>query len=148
MSDLERRIRALEDRASIAELIASYGPYADAGNGEGIGSLWADGGTYTFDATRLQHPDIAGLVELESHRGLMAAGCAHVLSAPSVRIQGDTAVAANHSIVLVRRSETWVAERVSANRWNLVRTEAGWRVASRDNRLLTGGEWARELFAL
>lgn len=148
MSDLEKRILALEDRAAIVDLIASYGPYADSGDGDGIGALWAEGGTYTFDATTLQHPDIAGLVELESHRGLMAAGCAHVLSAPSVRIHGDTASAVNHSIVLARRGETWVAERVSANRWNLVRTEPGWRVASRDNRLLTGGEWARELFAL
>lgn len=148
MSDLERRVRALEDRALILELIASYGPYADSGNGEAIGALWANGGTYAFDATTLQHADIAGLVEFESHRELMAAGCAHVLSAPTVNVEGDTASAVNHSIVLARRGEIWVAVRVSANHWTLVRTEAGWRVADRVNRLLSGGESARELLAL
>nr|WP_281369899.1 nuclear transport factor 2 family protein [Leifsonia psychrotolerans] len=141
-------MRALEDRASILDLIASYGPYADSGNGDAIGALWAEGGTYSFGTTTLEHPDIAGLVELQSHRELMAAGCAHVLSAPRLTIDGDTAVAVNHSIVLACHGEAWAAVRVSANRWNFVRTDAGWRVADRVNSLLAGGESARELLML
>lgn len=147
MKSIEERLRALEDRVEIADLIASYGPYADSGNGAAIEALWAPEGTYCFDDTTLEHAELAGLVDFETHRDYMAAGCAHVLTAPSVRIEGDTAVATNHSLVFVRRSEPWTAERVSSNRWFLVRTEAGWRVAKRENRLLAGSESARELFA-
>ena len=66
----------------------------------------------------------------------MQSGCAHILSPPRVQLDGDRAEAINHSIVLVKRGETWVAERVSANRWELGRTTAGWRVVKRTNRLL------------
>ncbi|CEA06966.1 hypothetical protein BN1051_00271 [Arthrobacter saudimassiliensis] len=151
MSGLEERLRALEDRACILDLIAGYGPLADSGNGAGIGALWAEGGSYSFEmageTTTLRGAEIGGLVELESHRELMAAGCAHFLSAPSVRIDGDTATAVNHSVVLVHRDGIWVAERVSANHWTLTRTDDGWRVANRTNALLTGDESARDLLA-
>ncbi len=146
MKSIEERLLALEDRAAIVDLIASYGPSADSGNGMAIEAMWTVEGTYTFDTTTLAQPELAGLVDLQTHRDYMAAGCAHVLTAPSVIIDGDTAVAMNHSLVFVRRSEPWVAERVSANRWSLVRTEAGWRVAKRENGLLTGNESARGLF--
>ncbi|MGW9404230.1 nuclear transport factor 2 family protein [Arthrobacter sp. NPDC055585] len=142
---MEERLQALEDRASITELLASYGPLADAGNGAGIGELWDSAGTYTFDSTTLERSEVGGLVELESHRQLMQAGCAHVLGSPTIRIEGDGATAVNHSVVLVHRDGVWVAERVSANRWELVRTESGWKVANRTNRLLTGVEEARAL---
>lgn len=146
MKSIEERLQALEDRAEILDLIASYGPFADSGNGQAISRLWAEGGTYTFDATTLQHQELAGLVEFDTHKDFMAAGCAHVGTAPSVAIKGDTAVATNHSLVFARRGEPWTAERVSANRWELLRTQQGWRVSSRENRLLTGSQWARELF--
>lgn len=145
MIELEQRLRALEDRAEVLELIARYGPLADAGDGDALAELWADGGRYSFDTTSLERSELAGLVELASHRELMAAGCAHVLSAPTLRFDGDTAAAVNHSVVLARRGDNWAAVRVSANHWRLVRTERGWRVAERTNRLLSGGESAREL---
>lgn len=145
MNSLEERLQALEDRAFITELLASYGPLADAGNGAGIGELWDSAGTYTFDSTTLERSQVGALVELESHRELMRAGCAHFLGSPTIRIEGDSATAVNHSVVFVHRDGVWIAERVSANRWELVRTETGWKVANRTNRLLTGAEEARAL---
>lgn len=147
MKNIEERLQALEDRAEILDLIASYGPFADSGNGQAIERLWAEGGTYSFDTTTLQYEDLAGLVEFDTHKDFMAAGCAHVGTAPSLRIDGDTAVATNHSLVFARRGEPWTAERVSANRWELTRTAEGWKVSKRENRLLTGSEWARQLFS-
>ena len=142
---MEERLLALEDRACITELLASYGPLADAGNGAGIGELWDSAGTYTFDSTTLERSQVGALVELDSHRELMRAGCAHFLSSPTIRIEADTATAVNHSVVLVHRDGVWAAERVSANRWELVRTGTGWKVANRTNRLLNGAEEARAL---
>lgn len=146
MKTIEERLRALEDRAEIVDLIASYGPAADSGNGQAIENMWSADGTYGFDATTLEHSELAGLVDFETHRDYMSSGCAHILTPPTVQIEGDKAVALNYSIVFIHREEPWVAERVSSNRWDLVRTEAGWRVAKRQNRLLNGNEKAWELF--
>ena len=147
MKSVEERLQALEDRAEIVDLIASYGPHADSGNGRAIEEMWDAQGTYSFDTTTLEHSQLAGLVEFETHQNYMAAGCAHILTPPTVRIDGDCAVAINYSLVFVNREEPWLAERVSSNRWHLVRTEAGWRVAKRENRLLTGNPKAWELLS-
>ena len=145
MKSLEERLQALEDRASIAEILASYGPLADTADGAGISELWDGAGTYTFDSTTLERSEIGALVELDSHREFIRAGCAHFLGSPTIRIAGDSATAVSHSVVLVHRDGVWIAERVSANRWELVRTENGWKVANRTNRLLAGAEEARAL---
>lgn len=147
MSDLERRVRAIEDRIEIADLVTRYGPAADSGDGEALAALWAPEGSYRFDDTSLAHEELPALVELGTHRALMAAGCAHVLSAPRIDIapDGASAVAVNHSVVFQYADGTWNAVRVSANRWELVRTGDGWRVARREVRLLNGSAAAREL---
>jgi uncharacterized protein (TIGR02246 family) len=142
---LERRLRALEDRAEVAELIARYGPAADAGDADAVAALWAPDGTYQFDDTVLDADGIRSLVAIPTHVDYMRRGCAHIVSAPRIEIDGDAAVAITHSVVMLRDGEQWVAERVSANRWELRRTAAGWRVQCRSNRLLDGDVAAREL---
>jgi ketosteroid isomerase-like protein len=144
---LERRLQALEDRAEIAELIARYGPAADAGDADAVAALWAPEGTYQFDDTVLDADGIRALVTIPTHVEYMRRGCAHILSAPRIEIDGDTAVAVTHSVVMLREGERWVGERVSANRWELRRTAVGWRVQRRRNRLLDGDAAARELLA-
>ena len=147
MSDLEQRVRALEDRLAIIDLVSRYGPAADSGDGDALAALWAPGGSYRFDDTVLERDDLPGLVDIDTHRAFMAAGCAHVLSAPRIDLaaDGERAVAVNHSIVLEHDGGTWHPARVSANRWELVRTADGWRVARREVRLLDGAAAARDL---
>lgn len=146
-AELERRLRALEDRAEIAELIASYGPAVDSGAGDAVAALWSPEGTYQFDETVLDADGIRSLVDYDTHVGYMRRGCGHILSAPRIVLDGDSAVAVTHSAVLVREGERWVAERVSANRWELTRTDEGWRVQRRRNSLLDGSAIARELLS-
>lgn len=144
---LERRLRALEDRAEIAELVARYGPAVDSGDAEAVAALWATNGTYRFDDTVLDAQGVRSLVTIPTHVEYLRRGCAHIVSAPRIAIEGDTAVAITHSVVMLREGERWIGERVSANRWELVRTQAGWRVQDRRNRLLDGSAAARELLA-
>lgn len=146
MSDeLERRLRALEDRAEIAELIARYGPAVDAGDGEAVAALWSDDGTYRFDDVELEAEGIRALVSYPTHRDYMARGCAHIISAPRIEITGDTAVAVTHSAVMVHEDGRWIGARVSANHWELRRLPEGWRVQHRRNSLLDGSAAARDL---
>lgn len=142
-----------EALAEIGQLIARYGPLADAGDAAGAASLWTEDGVYAVGgmAEARGRAAIAGLLQGPEHQALLAAGCAHILSAPAVALAADgvSAVAVNHSIVL-RRDESggYAIHRVAANRWELISTADGWRIRRRDNCLLDGTAEARALLAL
>ena len=146
---LAQRLRALEDREAIRDLIARYGPLADAGESLAVAALWTDDGIYAVDGMgeAQGHAAIAALIEGPVHRALMADGCAHVLTSPAIDLAGDRAVARCHSLVLRQRDGAWMALRVAANRWDLQRTDCGWRVRRRDNALLDGTAAARLLLS-
>lgn len=149
MDEISARLRLLEDRAAIADLIASYGPLADSGDAGRLAALWTADGEYTVGGfgTAHGHAQIAALIEGETHQALMAQGCAHVLSPHTIAIAGDRAEAKGHSVVLRTDGESYEAWRVSANRWTFVRTAEGWRVSRRENAPLDGSAAARVLLA-
>jgi hypothetical protein len=70
-----------------------------------------------------------------------------VLGPLTVQVEGDRASARGHSVVFRHGAGGFEAYRVSANRWTLVRTGQGWRVAHRANALLDGDEAARILLS-
>lgn len=144
-SSLEERLQAVEDHLAIVNLLAGYGPAADAADSDAIAGLWHPAGSYTVDSVTMVGEEVPALVDWDAHRGYLAAGCAHVLSTPRVTLQGDRAHAVNHSIVLRHDGNEWAAVRVSANRWDLQRVDGSWRVRHRTARLLNGSAEAREL---
>jgi SnoaL-like domain len=148
-ANLEARLRALEDRLSIYELLASYGPAVDTRDKTRVDGLWSPDGSYSFDDVTLTQPRVGELVDLDSHTAFITAGCGHVLSMPAIEVDGDVAVAINYSVVFEHRrgQNEWAAARVSANRWELARAATGWQVTNRVNRLLDGSEKARDLLA-
>jgi ketosteroid isomerase-like protein len=141
------RLAALEDREAIRDLIARYGPLADAGDCAGAAALWTPDGVYEVGGYGAYsgRPAIQALLEGESHQALIADGAAHVLSPPVIDLDGDEARARNHSVVFRRAGDAWDAHRASANEWHLKRTPEGWRIARRINRLLDGTAEARAL---
>ena len=147
---LAARLRALEDREAIRDLVARYGPLADSGDAQAVAALWLEDGVYAVDGfpEARGHAAIAALIEGPVHQQLMAGGCAHVLSPPVIGLKDNSATAVCHSVVLAHGEGHWTAVRVSANRWHLVRTADGWRVVRRDNALLDGREAARALLAI
>lgn len=147
--NLATRLRLLEDREAIRDLIASYGPLADSGDAEGVAALWTADGIYAVDGfpEARGHTAIAALITGPVHQALMARGCAHLLGAPVITLEGERATARCQSVVLAKAGEVWEPVRVAANRWELARTTEGWRVIRRDNALLDGREAARVLLA-
>jgi SnoaL-like domain len=144
---LEARLRALEDKEAIRELIARYGPLADSGDAEGVAALWAEGGSYSVGGiVDAQGRDqVAALVTSELHRTLMAEGCAHTLGPVAIELNGDVAIARGYSVVFRKVDSGFEAWRVSANRWELERFETGWLVRRRVNAPLDGSNAARAL---
>ena len=146
LTALTARVTALEDRQAIADLIARYGPAVDSVDGAGTAAIWADTGIYSIGGTVLDGgAAIAGLVDFPQHRAYVEAGCGHVLSPHAITLNGPTAEARGYSMVIARDGDTWTIARLSANRWQLRKGEAGWQVVARHGELLNGSEAARAL---
>ncbi len=158
---LEDRIRAIEDRLEIYNLIASHPPSADTGGKDHIAACWVEDGS--FDRGEgLSSPRgrqaLAEQVVSPAHQAAIAGGLAHFTGLPYVAIDGDTAVVISYLQILVPQtqgdpvevpnhgsSKGFRVHRVVANRWELVRTPDGWKFKHRALRLLDGSEPARKI---
>lgn len=145
---VEDRLRRVEDELEIVRLVSAYGPAVDCGDGWRAASLWTEDGVYDTDAGVWHgRGAIAAMVAGEGHHGLLAEGVAHVLGVPHIQLEGDRAAATCYSRVFRRTADGFTPWRVAANRWELVRTEEGWRAARRTTRMIDGSAPARELLA-
>jgi hypothetical protein len=157
---LEQRIRAIEDRFEILNIIASHPPSADTGAdyytrtsymADGVIDL---GGTKTADGNEA----IAAIQTTPGHRAAIAGGLAHFAGLPRIDLDGDTATATSYLQILTPHptaaphevpnhgvSKGFRIHRVAANRWDLVRTADGWKIKRRTVRTLDGSEPPREI---
>jgi SnoaL-like domain len=158
---LEARLRAIEDRLAIYDLIASHPPSADTGAGEYTARVWTEDGVFDRGA-EFSRPAggaaIAAVSTSAEHRRAIEQGIAHFAGLPYVRIDGDTAFAVSYLQILVPdrvgpvfevpnhgASRGFHVHRVAANRWDFVRTADGWRISGRTVRALDGNPEARDL---
>ena len=197
----EQRLRLIEDRFEIYNLIASHPPSADTGAGNYTASVWTEDGVFDRGAEFARptgRAAIAGGSSNPEHHRAIEQGIAHFAGLPYVRITGDTAFAISYLQILVpdrvgplfdvpnhgssrgihvhrdirgkichlvfelregadvmdaallverrhRFGPHHLAARVSANRWEFVRTDEGWKIRRRTLRPLDGTEPAREI---
>jgi SnoaL-like domain len=157
----EERIRLIEDRHAIYDLIASHPPSADTGASDYTRSVWTEDGVFDrgdeFDKPT-GPAAIAATSASSEHRRAIEQGIAHFAGLPYVRVAGDTAFAISYIQILVPDRVGSVFEvpnhgatrgfhvhRVAANRWDFVRTAEGWRIKRRRLRSLDGSPAAREI---
>jgi hypothetical protein len=105
-SSLERRIRAIEDRLEIYNLIAGHPPSADTG-----AAAYAEA-VYTEDGVFDRGPGLAGatgnkvmgaLLQSPGHQAAIAGGLAHFTGLPHVTVDGDAAVVISYLQILTPR---------------------------------------------
>ncbi len=158
---LEQRLRMIEDRLEIYNLIATHPPSADTGAGEYTASVWTEDGVFDRGAEfpRPTGPAaIAGTSTSADHRRAIEHGIAHFAGLPYVRVAGDTAFAISYIQILVPdrvgpvfevpnhgSSQGFHVHRVAANRWEFVRTGAGWKIRRRTVRSLDGSPPGRDI---
>jgi len=158
---LEQRIRAIEDQLEIYNLIASHPPSADTGAGRYAEAVFTEDGVFDRGANlagATGNKAMAALLESDGHKAAIAGGLAHFTGLPYVALDGDTAVAISYLQILTPNktgepievsnhgaSRGYHIHRVVTNRWELVRTEAGWKIKRRTLRLVDGSEPSREL---
>jgi hypothetical protein len=148
VADLQERIARLEDQVAIYQLMMSYGPSVDSGSSAFTASLWTDDGVYDYDNASddlVGAPAIKAMVEGPQHQGYIMSGCAHLVGMPYVQVDGDTAVATCYSSLNHHDGDGFRIGRITANRWELVRTARGWQVQRRTNRILNGDEEPRAI---
>ena len=160
-SRLEDRIRAVEDRLEIYNLIASHPPSADTGGSDHVAACWVEDGAFDRGES-LSSPRgrgaLAAQVLSPAHQAAIERGLAHFTGLPHVAIDGDSAVVTSYLQILVPQREGDPVEvpnhgssrgfrvhRMTANRWELVRTAQGWRFKHRSSRQLDGSKPAREI---
>ena len=136
----------MSDTEEITQLVAAYGSAVDAGDADAVAALFTEDGVYDVSPSPLVGREaIRAMVLGEHHQALLARGCAHVMGLPRVVVEGTTEWATHHSVVLVKEGDGFRVWRASANRWELVRTDDGWRATRRVNRPLDGSPDARAL---
>jgi len=158
---LEQRIRAIEDRFAIYNLIASHPPSADTGAAAYAEAVYTEDGVFDRGAElsgATGNRALGALLQSEGHRAAIAGGLAHFTGLPHVTVDGDSAIVISYLQILTPKKSGEAVEvpnhgasrgyhihRVVTNRWDLVRTEAGWKIKRRTIRLVDGSEPSREI---
>ena len=157
---IEERIRAIEDRLDILNLIASHPPSADSGADYFTREVYTEDGVIDLGGGKMAsgNEEVAAMVKTPGHQAAIAGGLAHFCGLPRIDIDGDTATvmsylqiitphptAEMHEVPNHGKTKGFRIHRVSANRWELIRTAAGWKIKRRTLRPLDGSEPAREL---
>jgi hypothetical protein len=160
-SSLERRIRAIEDRLAIYNLIAGHPPSADTGAAAYAEAVYAEDGVFDRGpglSGAVGNKAIAASLKSEGHQAAIAGGLAHFTGLPHIAIDGDSAVVTSYLQILTPNktgesievpnhgaSRGYHIHRVVTNRWELARTPDGWKIKRRTLRLVDGSEPSREL---
>jgi hypothetical protein len=157
---LEERIRLIEDRLEILNLIASHPPSADTGADYFTRAVYVEDGVIDLGGGKAANGNnaIAGMVKEPGHQAAIAGGLAHFTGLPRVDIDGDSAVVHSYLQIITPHptaephevpnhgvTKGFRIHRVGANRWELTRTASGWKIKRRTLRPLDGSEPAREV---
>lgn len=150
LAALETEVRRLNDIAEITQLALSYGPLVDSGSPDAVADLYIEEGVYDVDEVYMDNrEEIRAMVKSPGHQGWITGGAAHFTGPLSVTVDGDTATGIGHTLMVIKDEGDFrfYVRRATASVWEFIRTDQGWKVARRTNRLLDGGEEARALFA-
>jgi hypothetical protein len=163
LGTMYQRLRAVEDRMEIYNLIAGHPPSADTGADYYAEDVYLEDGVFDRGAGLTGakgNKEMGAVLKSPGHQKAIAGGLAHFTGLPHIAIKGDTAVVTSYLQILHPdpngkevelsnhgKSTGFRIHRVMANRWELVRTSDGWKIKKRSLRPLDGSEDARTLLA-
>ena len=144
---IEQRIKAIEDRLDILNLVAAHPPGADSASHDFAESFWLADGTVDMAGQAKGYESMIGVLNTPGFAAAQGQGICHFAGLPHIVIDGDRAVATSYLQILAADPEGKPFElsahgtskgfrvlRLSANRWELQRTPEGWRIRSRTMR--------------
>jgi len=145
IDELERRLRALEDREEIRELVARYAYEVDCGEPPDWASVFSP--DIEMEAGKLGVS--RGLAAIEQrftraeHLDAIRDGSQHAYSnvVVDLDVDGDRATAWGYACVHTRRDGSWHIYTLGVNVWTLRREADGWRFVGRERREVGEGGW-------
>ena len=157
---IEDRIRAIEDRLEIFNLIASHPPSADTAAHAYIQSIFVEDAVLDLGGAKRAEGNqaISAIVQRPEHQQAIKGGLAHFAGLPHIALDGDRAVVTSYLQILAPHptadeievpahgaSSGYRIHRVGANRWELERTAQGWKIKRRTYRTLDGSQPALDI---
>jgi len=162
-TSIEARLRAIEDRLEIYNLIASHPPSADTGADYYTAAVYTEDGVFDRGAGLtggVGNTAIAAMTQSPGHQEAIQGGLAHFAGLPHIELDGDAAYVTSYLQILHPdghygerelanhgASPGYRIHRVAANRWTLTRTPEGWKIKSRKLRPIDGSQPARDILA-
>jgi hypothetical protein len=157
---IEDRLRAIEDRLEIYDIIASHPPSADTGADYYTRVAYVPDGVIDLGGGKAAtgNEAIAAVARTPGHQAAIAGGLAHFTGLPRIEIDGDDAVVTSYLQILTPHptaephevpnhgvSNGFRIHRVAANRWELLRTADGWKIKRRTVRTIDGSDAPRDI---
>ena len=158
---LEQRLRTIEDRLDIYSLIAGHPPSADTGADYYAEAVYTEDGVFDRGpglSSASGNKALGAQLKSDGHQAAIAGGLAHFSGLPHIALDGDQAVVTSYLQILTPNktgepievpnhgaSRGYHIHRVVTNRWELIRTAAGWKIKRRTIRLVDGSEPSREI---
>jgi hypothetical protein len=157
---LEERLQEVEDRLEILNLIAAHPPGTDSGATHFTSSYWIEDGEFDRGAglSGLKGKAAMSSGPSPAFREAMHQGIAHFSGLPHIELAGDKATVTSYLQIVMPNTQGEPVElsshgtskgfrihRMTVNRWDLVRTEDGWKIARRRLRLLDSGDEGRDM---
>jgi len=137
VTELARRVQALEDELAIHRLIVRYGLGVDAGDPDRGAAVFTEDGVYDVDIGRMEGRDAVRAMVRGARHQEMVGHCAHQIGPAVVTLDGpERATAAGYSRVYLETRAGTHVYRVSVNRWELVKRDGEWLIARRTTRVL------------
>jgi hypothetical protein len=155
-ADLEARLRLVEDKLAIYELIASHPPSADTASADYTISAYKDDGLFdrgpTLDGAHGAR-DIAAFIQRPEHHAAVRHGLAHFVGLPLIDLRGDVATVTSYLMIVHLdhdgeprdlpnhgTSTGYRIHRAVVNRWDLERHDGRWVIAKRTLLPVDGGD--------
>ena len=141
---LEQRLRAIEDRLAIYNLIASHPPSADTGAADHVRAAYTEDGVIDLGGakTATGNEAVAAMLQTPGHQAAIAGGLAHFAGLPHIELDGDRAVVTSYLQILTPHPS---AEPVEVPNHGVSKGAAAWKIKRRTLRPLDGSEAARQL---
>lgn len=149
---LETRLRAIEDRLEIYHLIASHPPNADTAADFYTEAVYLEDGVFDRGeglSGAVGAQEIGAITQTPEHQHAIDAGIAHFAGLPIIEIDGNTATVTSYLQLLYPDTTGedrelpnhgfscgYRVHRVVANRWDLLKTDDGWKISRRTLRPL------------
>jgi len=160
---VDERLRDIEDRLAIYNLIAPHPPSVDTGADDYTSADYIEYGSFDRGeglTSAVGNDDIAAMTQSTGHQQAIQGGLAHFSGLPYVELNGDAAYVTSYLQILHPDgrgedrelpnhgfSTGYRIHCVVANRWTLARTPDGWKIQSRKLRPIDGSPPAREILS-